>query len=623
MRLHSVAHTLLLYGMALLLMFAAAITNASQVQSNSSAQFSVAKRVVYTTETIEVVFTGGSGNVSDWFGIYPQNVQPGTRAATDWKYINNSRLASAVGINGRVSFAATPLSPGRYSLWFLANNGYSPLAQAVNFEVLSSADQPGLVIRNPQPAIAEQLVVEFNNPKASKTDWLGVYAKGTTPGPGSAAWLYLNGTKTATNAIGSGSLTITPPVAAGQYELWLLANDGYTAKAGPVGFTVKDARPMAWVNSKFRIYQAVAEQNYQLKLSAYLRKNSATFTFQLISGPGWLTLSPDGILQGMPALSDTGLQQLVVRALDSEQQVSVDAVVTLPVLTPLQQEQSAIKVMTYNVWRAFGRVNDGFQKGLESIVKSEADIIALQEVNQALAARLASELGWYHAVGSYAGIQIISRFPVLDSTNIDFSLVAKIKLPYANNLSVWLANTHLDPHYYGPYAAELSGATAQSVLHEEHRSERLPQIRYLLNGLQSLIAQSAETPVLLAGDFNVPSHLDWTAATAWKRNGVGKVIWPTSDAVIKAGFTDTYRYIHPDPVLSPGNTWSPVFKATEPQDRIDRIYWQGALLKPTASRTFTTEVETTVGREGSSTAPVLNNTWPSDHAAVITELTLR
>jgi hypothetical protein len=66
-----------------------------------------------------------------------------------------------------------------------------------------------------------------------------------------------------------------------------------------------------------------------------------------------------------------------------------------------------------------------------------------------------------------------------------------------------------------------------------------------------------------------------------------------------------------------------VFQGTEPQDRIDRIYWQGRALKPTAAKTFTTAVETTIGREGSSITPVANNTWPSDHAAVVTEMALR
>ena len=42
----------------------------------------------------------------------------------------------------------------------------------------------------------------------------------------------------------------------------------------------------------------------------------------------------------------------------------------------------------------------------------------------------------------------------------------------------------------------------------------------------------------------------------------------------------------------------------------------------TDSRTFTTAVETTVGAWGADTAAVTGNTWPSDHAAVLTTYAL-
>lgn len=612
---------MVLYVAALMLMSSPLF--ASQGQTAATSGFLLSKSTFSANDNINLTFWGGSGSSSDWFGIYPLGVQPGQKSATDWKYINNSRVASATGITGKITFAAQSLPAGRYSVWFLANNGYSPLAQAANIEVLGAAAQAALSLQDAELDLQQPLQVDFTNPDATATDWLGVYAKGVQPGPGSAAWWYLNGTKTAGTAVGSGSLQMALALGAGQYDLWLLAKDGYNAKAGPVTFSIKNNQPLTWFNPQFRIYPAVSGQHYQLKLAAYLKKNSATFSMKLLSAPGWLTLSPDGILSGLPSHADVGQQQLVVRALDNEQQTFVDATITLPVLTALQYEQKAVRIMTYNVWRAFGQVEQGYQKGLTSILTAQADIIALQEANVALAAKLAGDLGWYHAVGAYPGIQTISRFPVVDSTNIDFSLLAKIKLPYQNNLFIWLANTHLDPHYYGPYAAELAGASAQSVLQEENRSSRLPQIRFLLQGLQPLLAGAKETPVLLLGDFNVPSHLDWTAATAAKRNGVGQVIWPTSDAVHKAGFSDSYRVIHPDPVLQPGNTWSPVFKGTEPQDRIDRIYWQGAALKPTAASTFTTTVQTTLGREGSAIAAVAKNSWPSDHAAVFSDMAPR
>jgi len=38
---------------------------------------------------------------------------------------------------------------------------------------------------------------------------------------------------------------------------------------------------------------------------------------------------------------------------------------------------------------------------------------------------------------------------------------------------------------------------------------------------------------------------------------------------------DVYRYIHPNPILSPGYTWNTVNGVNEVHDRIDFIYFKG------------------------------------------------
>lgn len=76
--------------------------------------------------------------------------------------------------------------------------------------------------------------------------------------------------------------------------------------------------------------------------------------------------------------------------------------------------------------------------------------------------------------------------------------------------------------------------------------------------------------------------------------------------------------VHPDPAADPANTWSPLHKGTETQDRIDFIYYKGSNLSATASEVFTTAVEVSVGAWGSDITPALDNTWPSDHATVLT-----
>lgn len=594
------------------LMLAVAMTGFVQ-----AATVSLSAAVYQSGQTIAVRFTGGTGSTRDWFGIYPRGVTPGAVPSTDWKYLNNSRSAAGTG-NGLVTFSSDQLVAGAYSLWFLANDGYQPIHPAVDFNVSAAAQSASLQLDNTNVGSAEALQVSFNNPQPSARDWLAVYPAGSVPARGSVDWQYLNGSKTPTTAQAAGKVSFAARLTPAAYDLWLLADDGYQPKAGPLRFTVKDSKLISWLAPEFALYRAVIGQDYQLRLSAYLNKNSQPLRFQLLSAPEWLSLSADGLLTGRPSQADAGQARLVVQATDLSSQHQVVADIRLAVMTPLQNEQQPIQVMTFNVWHAFAQVKDGYQKGLQAIVSSGADLVGLQEANQALAARLAADLGWYHAVGAHQGIQIISRYPVSNFYNLDFSLLAEVQLPYLATPLLRFVNTHLDYQYYGPYAAEAVAATEQSVLAEELRSARLSQSRQLLTLAQPLLAQSAQVPVVLTGDFNTPSHLDWTAQT--RRYGLSSVAWPVSTALLAAGFQDTFRVSHPDPVSEPGNTWSPVFRGSEPQDRIDHIYLHGPVLQVTAARTFTTQVEQTTGRWGSNPAVLADNSWPSDHAAVLTAL---
>ncbi|MFD0569698.1 hypothetical protein ACFQ0T_11135 [Kitasatospora gansuensis] len=89
-------------------------------------------------------------------------------------------------------------------------------------------------------------------------------------------------------------------------------------------------------------------------------------------------------------------------------------------------------------------------------------------------------------------------------------------------------------------------------------------------------------------------------------------------ALQNAGLTDAYRAAHPDPVASPGATWSPTRKVRgskpEPQDRIDQVQYAGPLTLVEA-HTLTT------GRPQPDPA-VTGNEWPSDTAAAVATFAL-
>ncbi|WP_254392063.1 exonuclease/endonuclease/phosphatase family protein [Streptomyces buecherae] len=80
----------------------------------------------------------------------------------------------------------------------------------------------------------------------------------------------------------------------------------------------------------------------------------------------------------------------------------------------------------------------------------------------------------------------------------------------------------------------------------------------------------SERLTLLAGDFNEPSHQDWDhrAGHLFDHHGT-EVTWSTTKAIEDAGFRDSYRKIHPDPVRTPGFTWP----SDNPGADISQLTW--------------------------------------------------
>ena len=57
------------------------------------------------------------------------------------------------------------------------------------------------------------------------------------------------------------------------------------------------------------------------------------------------------------------------------------------------------------------------------------------------------------------------------------------------------------------------------------------------------LIRAERLPVFLTGDFNEPSHLDWTTAAANAKLCPLPVTWPSSKAVVDAGFVDAYEWV--------------------------------------------------------------------------------
>jgi HAD superfamily hydrolase (TIGR01509 family) len=246
-----------------------------------------------------------------------------------------------------------------------------------------------------------------------------------------------------------------------------------------------------------------------------------------------------------------------------------------------------LRVMTWNLWYGGTKVHDHRAKQLKVIAGTDVDVVGLQETYGTAAEELAEALGWFHhRAGENLGI--ISRHPitaVLGDPDVGFYGAAGARIAVGDqDVVVWTA--HLDYERYGPYESEPPA----------HEGIRLGQMRDTLRRIGDA------APVVLVGDFNTPSHLDWP-----------DVEWPVTKAAEEAGFADSFREAHPDPVREPGHTWSPVYAHPEPQDRIDFVLHRG--LRVLDSRTYVSGTPRVL-------PDVEDNAWPSDHAAVITTFSL-
>lgn len=140
-----------------------------------------------------------------------------------------------------------------------------------------------------------------------------------------------------------------------------------------------------------------------------------------------------------------------------------------------------------------------------------------------------------------------------------------------------------------------------------------------MDGLKPYIRKANRAPVLLAGDFNAPSHLDLVPSLQDKNCGVASFDWPSSIIPTKNNMMDPFRVANPDPKAVQATTWSTIYPRhdgetgkPEPQDRIDFIYHaKDSTLKVVKS-------ERLVVGDPKPYPNHKDNEWTSDHAAAMT-----
>ncbi|WP_432022615.1 protein kinase domain-containing protein [Streptomyces parvus] len=264
--------------------------------------------------------------------------------------------------------------------------------------------------------------------------------------------------------------------------------------------------------------------------------------------------------------------------------------------------EKRLRVMTLNTWDAGQHVDDAPVALAREIRSAGADVVALQETDASLTSRIATKLGWRHRTDSGTpGLDLVSRRPLQEHDSF-FDEESGAQAVAARVDGVWVYSVRLDPQAYGPYNACFDEDSYEDIYADEE-TRRVQA--------EAVARWTGASPAIVAGDFNSPSHLDWTEDTR-NRHCASVIEWPATKVFEDQGFEDSFREMHPDPAGDRGETWSTVWKRNtghddhpEPQDRIDFILHRGDATRTLVSRT--------VG-DGRG--------WPSDHRAVLTTFRL-
>ena len=255
--------------------------------------------------------------------------------------------------------------------------------------------------------------------------------------------------------------------------------------------------------------------------------------------------------------------------------------------TPLKAGRPMeLKVLVFNVEYGGGPATD------EAIRRVNADVVGVLESYDRLP-KIAAATGYPYFNTS---LQILSRYPILEPSGGDGQYAFIEVQP---GFAVVFCNIHLDYVRYGPDGLR-AGLAVEDVIATENLV-RTSAIAGQLHTLPPLADRGY--PVILTGDFNEPSSLDYGQDTVGTRPGIDEPVpWPVSEVLLQAGFRDTYRDIYPDPLQNPGLTHR------RSGDRIDYLYAAGP------SDTLDSQL---VGKEGDPDVAIGFDTWTSDHFGVL------
>lgn len=281
-----------------------------------------------------------------------------------------------------------------------------------------------------------------------------------------------------------------------------------------------------------------------------------------------------------------------------------------------------LSVLEWNVWH--GGHSEKYPGksciGTQDLLKrSNADIILMIET-YGCSNQVADCLGYYHRLLS-SNLSIYSRYPIVKTYTFPDSIstfnFGGVELDVQGK-TVRVFDTWL--HYLPDARLVPTDKSEAEILAWDDAGTRDEELRRIMNVLKPFLAEADSIPLIMGGDFNSHSHLDWTEATKNLYNHGGAVVnWTVSSLMQEHQFKDSFRELHPNPennVTELGPTWYWTGSNKDRLDRIDYIYYQGKKLKAIKSESFNNDIGEDLEFKGSKSF------YASDHGLVLTTFSL-
>lgn len=260
--------------------------------------------------------------------------------------------------------------------------------------------------------------------------------------------------------------------------------------------------------------------------------------------------------------------------------------------TLYSRDINELKVVSWNIWHK-GHSKEFPYKGcsgtIDLLKEIDADIYLVVETYGA-SNMIADSLGYYHRLLS-DNLSVYSRYPIVKTytfperiNTFNFGGV----LVNVNGVNIRCFCTWL--HYLPDSRLVPTDNSEKAILEWDNAGTRDDEIFNILSVIKPYIKESDDIPLIIGGDFNVHSHLDWGEETRWLYNHGGAVVkWTVSSLMYENGFIDSYRRVHPFPEKDLGVTWvyeGDTFDKPNRKDRIDFIYYKGSSIDVIDSKTI-------------------------------------